>query len=196
MTEEQQLQALLRLKRYEQPPAGYYEKLLRDVHRKQRSELLRRPLWSIAWERLQTLFSEHSMGNVSYAGAMAGVAVAGILAINAASKSGVGTGPSIASAATHPAASEAQPAELHQPLQAPQLAQTRLVAATAPVLTLDGDAFAATSDASDADVDDELHDARLLPAKAARTFGTVRQPRYVIDSRPVSYEAARVSFSF
>jgi hypothetical protein len=73
--------ALLRLKRYEQPPPGYFDQLLRDVHRRQRAELLRRPLWKIGLDRLQTYFSEHSMGGLSYAGAMAAVMVAGFAAI-------------------------------------------------------------------------------------------------------------------
>lgn len=80
MTEEQ-LTALLRIKRYEQPPAQYFDQLLRDIHRLQRTELLRRPLWKIAIERMQTFFSEHSMGHVPYAGAMATVLVVGISAI-------------------------------------------------------------------------------------------------------------------
>lgn len=80
MTEEQ-LSALLRLKRDEQPPAGYFDQLLRDIHRRQRAELLQRPLWKIALERVQTFFGEHSMGRASYAGAMAAVLVAGLAAI-------------------------------------------------------------------------------------------------------------------
>jgi hypothetical protein len=73
--------ALLRLKRYEQPPPGYFDQLLKDIHRRQRAELLRRPLWKIALDRLQTYFSEHSMGGLSYAGAMAGVMLVGIAGI-------------------------------------------------------------------------------------------------------------------
>ena len=80
MTDEE-LSALLRLKRYEQPPAEYFDQLLRDIHRRQRAELLRRPLWKIAVERVQTFFSEHSMGHASYAGAMAAVLVVGIAGI-------------------------------------------------------------------------------------------------------------------
>ncbi len=80
MTEEQ-LSALLRLKRYEQPPPQYFDQLLRDIQRRQRSELLHRPLWKIAAERVQTFFSEHSMGHLSYAGAMAAVLVLGVGAI-------------------------------------------------------------------------------------------------------------------
>ncbi len=80
MTDEQ-LSALLRLKRYETPPPGYFEGLLANVHRRQRAELLQRPLWKIALERLQTFFSEHSMGPLSYAGAVASVLVAGVLTL-------------------------------------------------------------------------------------------------------------------
>ena len=35
----------LRLKRYEQPPPGYFENFLHEFHRRQRDELLRQPLW-------------------------------------------------------------------------------------------------------------------------------------------------------
>ena len=80
MTDEQ-LSALLRLKRYEQPPAPYFDRLLQDVHRRQRADLLRLPLWKIAVERMQTFFGEHSMGHLSYAGALASVLVVGITTI-------------------------------------------------------------------------------------------------------------------
>ena len=80
MTEEQ-LTALLRIKRFEQPPPQYFDRLLENIHRRQREELLQRPLWRIAVERVQTFFSEHSMGNVSYAGAMAAALVVGAGAI-------------------------------------------------------------------------------------------------------------------
>ena len=47
MTEEQ-LTALLRIKRFEQPPPQYFDRLLENIHRRQREELLHRPLWRIA----------------------------------------------------------------------------------------------------------------------------------------------------
>jgi hypothetical protein len=80
MTEEQ-LSALLRLKRYEKPPPGYFDRLLQDVHRRQRAELLQRPLWQIAVERIRVFFSEHSMGNLTYAGSMAMLLLTGVAAI-------------------------------------------------------------------------------------------------------------------
>jgi hypothetical protein len=80
MTDEQ-LSALLRLKRYEQPPTQYFDRLLQDIHRRQRTELLQLPLWKIAIERVQTFFSEHSMGHLSYAGALATILVIGVTTI-------------------------------------------------------------------------------------------------------------------
>lgn len=83
------ISALLRLKRFEQPPPGYFDQLLSDVHQRQRSELLRRPLWKIAVERVQVFFSEHSMGNLSYAGAMAALLVGGVAAIGLLTPAGI-----------------------------------------------------------------------------------------------------------
>jgi hypothetical protein len=48
---EKEIAALLRLKRYEQPPPGYFENFLHEFHRRQRDELLRKPLWRISLER-------------------------------------------------------------------------------------------------------------------------------------------------
>ena len=48
---DNEIAKLLRLKRYEQPPAGYFENFLHEFHRRQRDELLRQPLWRICLER-------------------------------------------------------------------------------------------------------------------------------------------------
>lgn len=81
--DENQLQALLRLKRYENPPPGYFDGLLDRVHRRQREEMLSRPAWQIALERVRAFFAPLQMG-WHHAGAMAAVLVVGILAIRVA----------------------------------------------------------------------------------------------------------------
>ena len=165
MTEEQ-LRTLLRLKRYEQPPPGYFDQLLRDVHRRQRSELLRRPLWKIAFERMQTFFGEHSMSPASYAGAMAtllifGVGVISMVAPGTPSGSSVSSGPALAATTVKAQAPQASPGlSLQVPVSA-----GRIMAGV------------------------ETSKSRS-PNRAAQV---VRHPRYVIDARPVSYEP---TFSF
>ena len=151
MTEEQ-LTALLRIKRFEQPPPQYFDRLLENIHRRQREELLHRPLWRIAVERVQTFFSEHSMGNVSYAGAMAGALVvgAGTIAVM-------------------------MPGEIEQ---------RNLVAATTPKQPKAGSLLTLQSRTSAAPVLPVTFESQLpQPTRFAS-----KDPRYVIDARPASYE--------
>ena len=49
--DDKELSALLRLKRYEQPPPEYFENFLHEFHRRQRDELLKQPLWRICLDR-------------------------------------------------------------------------------------------------------------------------------------------------
>jgi hypothetical protein len=51
--DDKEISTLLRLKRYEQPPPGYFENFLHEFHRRQRDELLREPLWRICLQRAQ-----------------------------------------------------------------------------------------------------------------------------------------------
>jgi hypothetical protein len=53
MDKKEKLQALLRLKRHEQPPEGFAEEFLEKFQRRQRTELVRRSALSILWERSQ-----------------------------------------------------------------------------------------------------------------------------------------------
>jgi hypothetical protein len=48
---DNEITKLLRLKKYEQPPPGYFENFLHEFHRRQRDELLREPLWRICFGR-------------------------------------------------------------------------------------------------------------------------------------------------
>jgi len=51
MLDKQELQKLLRIKRFEQPPPGYFDGALIELHQRQREELLRRSATLIWWER-------------------------------------------------------------------------------------------------------------------------------------------------
>lgn len=150
MTDEQ-LTALLRLKRFEQPPPQYFERLLDDVHRRQREELLRQPLWKIAVERVQTFFSEHSMGSLSYAGAMATALAIGVGSI-----------------------------WMLAPVEPPQIAEARpqanLQPKTGRMLNLGITAPVA------------LRTEFATPTWGSANSVSAKDPRYVLDARPPSYE--------
>jgi hypothetical protein len=50
---ENDIGKLLRLKKFEQPPPGYFEDFLHEFHRRQRDELLREPLWRVCLQRFR-----------------------------------------------------------------------------------------------------------------------------------------------
>jgi hypothetical protein len=73
---DNEIARLLRLKRYEQPPPGYFENFLHEFHRRQRDELLRQPLWRICVERAQNFMSQLDIRSLaSYPTAVAAVLV-------------------------------------------------------------------------------------------------------------------------
>ena len=57
MDPEESISKLLRLKRYEQPRPDYFENFLAEFQLRQRAEVIHRPFWNIAWDRLSSLFS-------------------------------------------------------------------------------------------------------------------------------------------
>jgi hypothetical protein len=73
---DNEIARLLRLKRYEQPPAGYFENFLHEFHRRQRDELLRQPLWRICLERAHNFMLQLDIRSlVSFPTAVAAVLV-------------------------------------------------------------------------------------------------------------------------
>ena len=69
---------LLRLKRYDQPPASYYENFLSEFRRQQRDELLRQPVWRICFERAHGFALRHNVRSLApYPAAIAAVLVCG-----------------------------------------------------------------------------------------------------------------------
>jgi len=73
---DNEIARLLRLKRYEQPPPGYFDNFLHQFHRRQRDELLRQPLWRICLERAQNFMSQLDIRSLaSYPTAVAAVLV-------------------------------------------------------------------------------------------------------------------------
>ena len=74
--DDNEITKLLRLKRYEQPPPGYFDNFLHEFHRRQRDELLREPLWKIAWQRTQDFMLKVNVPSLtSYPAAVAAVLV-------------------------------------------------------------------------------------------------------------------------
>jgi len=63
--DDKEIGRLLRLKKYEQPPPGYFENFLHEFHRRQRDELLRQPLWRIALGRAQDFMMSLNVARVA-----------------------------------------------------------------------------------------------------------------------------------
>jgi hypothetical protein len=67
MDEDLKLSKLLRLKRYEKPPPGYFEDFLREFQRRQRAEALRRPAWAALWDRITSIAPTFRVPEFAYA---------------------------------------------------------------------------------------------------------------------------------
>jgi hypothetical protein len=74
------IQKLIRLKRYEQPPEGYFDDFLFEFQRRQRAEMLKRPLWQIVWERANLWLESFRVPAIAYASILvAAVGVTGVI---------------------------------------------------------------------------------------------------------------------
>ncbi len=72
---------IIRLKRYEQPPEGYFDNFLKEFHHRQRAELLKPSLSALLMERLSAFLAEVRVPAVAYAGATAVAAVAAVIIV-------------------------------------------------------------------------------------------------------------------
>ena len=69
--DEDTVRKLMRLKRYEAPPEGYFDAFLKEFHQRQRQELLKRSSLSLFMERLNTYLSDPRSQGWAYAPVLA-----------------------------------------------------------------------------------------------------------------------------
>jgi hypothetical protein len=73
---------LLRLKRYETPPEGYFENFLAEFQLRQRAEVIHRPLHRILWDRLCSILAPPPVPRLALAGSFAAAVIASGLVLN------------------------------------------------------------------------------------------------------------------
>ncbi len=206
------LQALLRLKRYETPPADSVEDFLSEFHRRQRAELLRRPLWRIALDRLESLFEVPTLATprLAYAGACA-VALS-LAATGMLSRGFVGAGNNSASIAVNEPSVQPPVTSVTNDHVIESREHISLVASPSSTSRRASMGFAAApSNAADramvrfanTDTDADDSDFRFsAPAGRAATRSNSAtaprannlRPRYVLESQPVRYEPRSSTF--
>jgi hypothetical protein len=156
---EDEIGKLLRLKKYEQPPPGYFDNFLHEFHRRQRDELLREPLWRIGLQRAQDFLFRLNVPGLSSYPAMA-TALVICVAVISLKVSQAPEGMNVAS-------------QNRTPTMATTTVPDSAWSLSKPVATRDlGPSLARTVKDS------------------SKTHRVAAPPRYVLDSTPVSYEAA------
>lgn len=183
------LQTLLRLKRYETPPADSVEDFLSEFHRRQRTELLRRPLWRIALDRVEGFFAVPTLATprLAYAGACA-------VALSLAATGMLSRGFSGNDGNPRVAVVKGPPTSIANPAGGAQSTETagRTVAST-PVDFLTPRGFENSSVRfTTTDLENDLRN----PAPTARvvTSSQPLQSRYVLETKPVRYEPRSSTF--
>ena len=82
MDSDEKISRLLRLKRYEQPSPEYFENFLAEFQLRQRAEVIHRPFWKIAWDRLAPIFILPPVPRLVTLGSFAAAVVATTIAFN------------------------------------------------------------------------------------------------------------------
>jgi hypothetical protein len=156
--DDREIATLLRLKRHEQPPPGYFENFLHEFHRRQRDELLRQPLWRICLDRANDFMFRLNFARLtSYPAAVAAVLIcAAVVSIR-----------------------------IYQEPQTPNIAARTDAAFTLPVET-NAEWTLASPVATRVFTSKPLRSSNKSGHTHPRNAGT--PPRYVLDSVPVSYE--------
>lgn len=109
MSEFEDIQRLIRLKRYETPGEDFVEDFVTQFHQRQRSELLRQSARGLLWERLATYFEDLVAPKWALAGATACLAVVAAWgSMNVIGGSAVQSGMALVSTESVPAAMPAQ----------------------------------------------------------------------------------------
>jgi hypothetical protein len=156
--DENEIGKLLRLKKYEQPPPGYFEDFLHEFHRRQRDELLRQPVWSVLWQRLSdSLFRLNIPSLTSYPAAVAAVLVcAAVISL-----------------------------KIYQAPQAPSVAAVNSPAVSVQAPPVDQFTLNSPVTLASRSLGPDL--SRQID-ESAYTHRAHTPPRYVLDRLPVSYE--------
>ncbi len=86
MSEFEDIQRLIRLKRHELPPVEFVDDFVATMHQRQRSELLKGSARGLLWERVTTYFADLFNPKWALAGAAAVAITMGVLMTNSTSK--------------------------------------------------------------------------------------------------------------
>jgi hypothetical protein len=157
-SDDHDIATLLRLKRHEQPPPGYFDNFLHEFHRRQRDELLREPLWRICLDRAHDfMFKLNVPSLTSYpAAATALLVFAAVISLKVYQT---------------PVPSSSQYAD------------------SRPVVSVPASADGEWSLASPVATTRVLSTKPLRRSDLGALTHRATQPRYVLDSVPVSYES-------